>query len=318
MRPPNTNPIGTCAFCGHKTLLRESHVLPAFVFRWLRGRSGTGHIRQTENPNRRVQDGLKLPWLCDACEGLFSRFETAFATKVFYPWQEGNTRIAYGDWLLKFCVSVSWRVLRFARGRNKHAVYTQQQNHLMDRADQSWRAFINDEAPHPGEFEQHLLIFDLIENTNIGDLPNNINRFLMGAITLDIVGSESSLMTFAKLGRFMIFGMIQKGSHRWEGTKIRVKNGILQPGTFTVPAELITLFREKAAISADAIDAMSPIQRAKIEKHVDDNFEHFVNSEQYAAIAADARMFGRDAVVKKDSPHQSRMGLATDRNRTEP
>ena len=74
-----------CAFCGQQVPLRESHVLPAFAFRWLRGRSGTGHIRHTDNPNRRVQDGLKLKWLCDACEGRFSRSETTFATKVFHP-----------------------------------------------------------------------------------------------------------------------------------------------------------------------------------------------------------------------------------------
>jgi len=48
----------TCAFCGEHKDLKVSHVLPAFVFRWLRGRSGSGHLRDTDNPNRRVQDGL--------------------------------------------------------------------------------------------------------------------------------------------------------------------------------------------------------------------------------------------------------------------
>jgi hypothetical protein len=125
-------------------------------------------------------------------------------------------------------------------------------------------------------------------------------------------------MTFAKLGRFTIFGIIQKGPYRWEGTKIHVKDGILQPGTFTVPAGLLPLFREKAALSADAMAAMSPVQRAKVEQHVADNFERFINSDQYAAIAADARMFGRDSVVREDSPNQTRTGLATDRSQTDP
>src|SRR3546814_6050943 len=60
-KAPATKPTGICAFCDSDEPLRESHVLPAFVFRWLRGRSGTGHMRNTDNPNRRVQDGLKLP-----------------------------------------------------------------------------------------------------------------------------------------------------------------------------------------------------------------------------------------------------------------
>ncbi|MDZ4137692.1 MAG: hypothetical protein U1D66_02305 [Erythrobacter sp.] len=115
---------GNCGFCGSFSELRGSYVLPAFVFRWLRDRSGKGHLRNTDNPNRRVQDGLKLPWLCDECEGRFSKFETAFATKAFHPWHQGQTAISYQEWMLKFCVSVSWRVLQYSRGKNPNAEYT--------------------------------------------------------------------------------------------------------------------------------------------------------------------------------------------------
>ncbi|SNS77424.1 hypothetical protein [Sphingopyxis indica] len=295
-----TEPNGVCAFCDTQARLHESHVLPAFVYRWLRGRSGTGHIRQTDNPNRRVQDGLKLPWLCGGCEAQFSRYETAFATKVFHPWQAGTYRIPYDGWLLKFCVSVSWRVLRFARGRNKDASYTDEQQVLMDRAEAHWRAFLRDEAPHPGAFEQHLLIFDLIEDTTVPDLPTNMNRFMTGAVTLDIVGSDRSLMTFAKLGRFTIFGIIQKGPGKWEGTKVHVKHGLLKPGKFVVPAGLLHLFREKAALASEAMIALSPTQRAKVDKHVLGNLDAFAASDQFASIVADARMFGEDAVLWKE------------------
>jgi hypothetical protein len=298
-----TKSNGVCAFCDTQTRLHESHVLPAFVYRWLRGRSGTGHIRQTDNPNRRVQDGLKLPWLCRDCEAQFSRYETAFATKVFHPWHAGTYRIPYGDWLLKFCVSVSWRVLRFARGRNKDASYTDEQQALMDRAEARWRAFLRDEAPHPDAFEQHLLIFDVIEDTTGPDLPTNMNRFMTGAVTLDIVGSDRSLMTFAKLGRFTIFGIIQKGPGQWEGTKVHVKHGLLKPGKFVVPAGLIHLFREKAALASGAMAALSPAQRAKVDKHVLDNLDAFAASDQFASIAADAKMFGEDAVLWKGEPN---------------
>nr|WP_295889780.1 hypothetical protein [uncultured Devosia sp.] len=277
----------------------ESHVLPAFVFRWLRGRSGTGHIRHTDNPNRRVQDGLKFHWLCGKCEARFSSLETAFATRVFYPWQGGDNHIAYREWLLKFCASVSWRVLKFARGRNENANYTPEQDELMNLAEAKWHDFLTDKAPHPGQFEQHLLILDVIEETTLHDLPTNINRFMTGAITLDIVGSDRSLMTYAKLGRFSIFGMIQKGQNEWLGTKVHVKHGILKPGTFTVPAGLVDLFREKAAGTADAMKRMSPAQQAKVAKYVEDNPTKFAASEQFAAIAADVRMFGRSAALKK-------------------
>ncbi len=291
---------GICAFCGEHKPLRESHVLPAFVFRWLRSSSGAGHIRDTENPNRRVQDGLKFPWLCGDCEGHFNRYETEFATKIFHPWHSGEFRIAYKDWLLKFCVSISWRVLKYARGRNKDARYTDEQQMLMDQAEVRWHAFLKDETPHPAKFEQHLLIFDFVESTDISDLPTNFNRFMARAVTLDIVGSERSLMTFAKLGRFMIFGMIQKGPNRWDGTKVHVKRGLLKPDKFTVPAGLLDLFRQKAEHTAAAMSKISPAQRAKIDKNILENLDAFAESDHFASIEADAMMFGEHAVLWKD------------------
>lgn len=290
---------GTCAFCERETVLLNSHVLPAFVYRWLRDRSGTGHIRHTENPNRRVQDGLKLPWLCNECESLFSKDETAFATHAFHRWHSGNHEIPYGQWLLRFCVSVSWRVLRFARGKNEKHQYSSTQNTLMDQADKRWRAFLRGEVNHPGDFEQHLLIFDLIESTTVPDLPNNFNRFMSGAVTLDIIGSEKSLMTFAKLGNFIVFGSIQKGSHHWEGTKVRVRHGLLKPGDFAIPSALLSLFKEKAVIAHKAMLSVSPAQIEKIDRTILTNMDHFAKSEQFKSILADADLFGEDAVVRE-------------------
>ena len=291
-----------CAFCGQKSPLKESHVLPAFIFRWLRNRSGSGHIRHTENPNKRVQDGLKLHWLCGDCETKFSKYETAFATKLFHPWHSGQRKVTYSDWLLKFCVSVSWRVLKFARGHNPKAEYSDEQITLMDKAEQRWRGFLNGNVPHPSDFEQHLLIFDFAESTNIRDLPNNFNRFMSGAITLDIIGSSRSLMTFSKLGSFMIFGVIQKGPDPWIGTKIHVRDGIIKPGEFTVPIGLLDVFKEKAQYSSEAMSKISSPQRQKIKINVLENLDKFKNSNQFSAIKADVKMFGQQAVLWKEDP----------------
>ncbi|HEY8137520.1 MAG TPA: hypothetical protein VIF61_06745 [Methylocystis sp.] len=292
---------GTCPLCGEHKSLRNSHVLPAFVYRWLRDRSGaTGHIRSTENPNLRVQDGLKFPWLCGDCEGLFSKHETAFATKVFHPWHSGEYRIAYEEWLLKFCVSVSWRVLRFARGRNKAAPYSEEQKALLDKAEARWRAFLKGEVSNPAEFEQHLLISDIIESATVPRLPNNFNRFMTGAVTLDIVGSERSVMTYAKLGRFTIFGIVQKGPNQLEGTKVHVRHGLVNPYNVVIPAGLFHVFIEKAAFAATAMTNISPAQRAKIDKNVRDNIDAFAESDQFASMRADALMFGEHAVLWKD------------------
>lgn len=171
---------------------------------------------------------------------------------------------------------------------------------LMDCAEMRWRAFLAGEAPHPADFEQHLLIFDIIESTNVPHLPSNFNRFMTGAVTLDIIGSERSVMTFAKLGRFTIFGIIQKGPGKWEGTKIHVNNGVLKPGTVTIPAGVLDLLREKAAHAAAAFSQISPAQRVKIDKRVRENLDAYAESDLFAAIKADALMFGEDAVLWKD------------------
>ena len=105
-------PKGQCRLCDAESDLHLSHIVPAFAYRWLRESSGNGHLRSGSSPNQRVQDGPKRYWLCTICEGMLSRSETSFATKLFFPYTDDEaTLFIYGEWLLQFCVSVSWRVL---------------------------------------------------------------------------------------------------------------------------------------------------------------------------------------------------------------
>ncbi len=170
----------------------------------------------------------------------------------------------------------------------------------MDQAEERWRAFLNNQVPHPASFEQHLLIFDFVEQTDIDDLPPNFNRFMSGAVTLDIVGSERTLMTYAKLGRFSVFGIIQKGPNSWEGTKIHVKHGVLKPNNVKIPLGLLDLFKAKAANIHAAFKNISSHQREKIDANIAQNIEQFSLSDQFESILADARIFGDQAVLWKD------------------
>jgi hypothetical protein len=290
-----------CAFCGEESKLCESHVLPAFVYRWLRNRSSSGHIRNTDQPNRRVQDGLKLEWLCERCEARFNKFETEFATKAFHAWTKTKQPILYDAWMQKFCVSISWRVLKYAFGRNPNAQYSINERRFIEAAEQRWRAFLLDETKELGRFQQHLLVFDLVADTTILNLPSNFNRFMSGAVTLDIIGSSKSLMTYAKLGPFTIFGMIHKGGQVWRGTKIKPKKGMFPEKKVVLPSGLIDLFNEKALLSENAFAELSDTQAEKIDRHIIENLDGFLASDQFRAIEADYRMFGEAAVVRKRS-----------------
>jgi hypothetical protein len=108
-----------CRLCGHERELQESHVVPAFVFKWLKETSSTGSLRFGQQPNKRVQDGYKQRWLCLDCEGRLNVWETQFATQLFHPVnQDGGDNIRYGEWLMKVCVSVSWRTLLMMKENN--------------------------------------------------------------------------------------------------------------------------------------------------------------------------------------------------------
>lgn len=98
----------SCRLCSADRNLQNSHILPAFIYRWLCRTSATGYIRSGAEPNRRVQDGEKRQWLCSSCEGILSKYEKKFAERLFHPFVKNSfTQRRYGDWLLKFCVSIS-------------------------------------------------------------------------------------------------------------------------------------------------------------------------------------------------------------------
>lgn len=97
-----------CALCAESSDLQQSHIIPKFVFKWLRETSATHHFRFSQKPNLRVQDGLKPRMLCQKCEQLFSSWENEFSKNCFVPLNSGNNRkISYGPWMLKFATSVS-------------------------------------------------------------------------------------------------------------------------------------------------------------------------------------------------------------------
>jgi hypothetical protein len=108
--------IGRCRLCNseHKEL-RMSHIVPKMFYEHIKRTSLTGGIREVNNPNKRAQDGLKVPFLCENCEELFSKYETYFANSVFmktiekpndFFFESDNYNIRY------FLLSIAWRVLK--------------------------------------------------------------------------------------------------------------------------------------------------------------------------------------------------------------
>lgn len=215
------------------------------------------------------------------------------------PWGDGATKTPYGDWMLKFCVSVSWRTLLFTKGRNPNNHYAEHEEARIEQCEVTWREFLLGNRPHPGPFEQHFLIGDIAERASIPDLPTNFSRFMVGSIMMDIVGSARSSYTWSKLGQFQIFGTIDHGPNRWEGTKIHVKEGVLAAGKFVIPSGVIDLWKQKAAIQADAHRRISDAQHKKIEALTLADLDKLKGSRTFRAMQADAEMFGEGVVIRR-------------------
>ena len=177
---------GICRLCDREADLRESHVIPSFVYKWLKDTSGTGFLRFGPERNNRAQDGNKFFWLCRDCEDLLNTWETKFANEVFHPFNKTKKdSTAYGPWLLKFCASVSWRVLNYFMEEADLNYYPDELQGSARCTHRIWKEFLLDKRPHPDRNEQHFLPLDAIESFTHKEMPKNINRYILLRVYID-------------------------------------------------------------------------------------------------------------------------------------
>jgi len=105
--------IGRCAFCGDEDVsILESHIIPKFVFKWIKDTSPTPYFRRSDNVNRREQDGLKEYLLCEICEQNFSALESDFSENFFKKianYQKQSSEVLVSESMRLFVLSIFWR-----------------------------------------------------------------------------------------------------------------------------------------------------------------------------------------------------------------
>jgi hypothetical protein len=177
-------------------------------------------------------------------------WEKQFAERAFNPWYENSDRpIEYGDWLLKFCVSLSWRVLQHVHDSNGLVHLSDPQKVLSKAALKRWADFMLGKAPHPGAFEHHLIPMGAIDTHTFEEMPKNINRYMLRAVEADLPHGSTGVFTYSKIGHFGLFGMIQPTAMKWEGTKVRVRNGVLGgPRRYVLPIELFDYIKDQRGV----------------------------------------------------------------------
>src|SRR5262249_55731966 len=142
-------PISPCRLCGETKELRESHILPGFVYRSMKESSATGYLRFGQQPNLRVQDGIKLHLLCGDCEQRFSQWQPPFPTRIFPLITQAPPPPSSGSCLFLFCASFWWRVRLFHKDETPPTTIPAALLPSVERAELTWREFLLGSRPRP-------------------------------------------------------------------------------------------------------------------------------------------------------------------------
>lgn len=290
---------GTCKLCGNEGSLEESHIVPKFIYRWLKKSSASGYLRFAENPNKRAQDGIKEYWLCPACEDRFEKWETQFSGKAFYPYlKESTFKSSYEDWMLKFSVSVTWRALTYIKDTLGIDYFPEEMQGHAQKAEEEWRAFLLGERPHPGKYEQHMLLLDAIESHTVPNLPATMNRYILRATDIDAVTNSSEAFVYCKFPKMAFFGFIHINKPRdWEGTKLHVQRGKFGQQRTVIPQAVGNYMMAQGEKMGTSLASISEKQDEVIAKALMKDIEKTANSASFEAMQHDVRLSGKKAFV---------------------
>lgn len=299
-RPPAVN-LETCALCRQSDDFRQSHIVPRFVYDWLKSSSATGYFRTNTTPNRREQDGQKLRLLCGECEQRLAAWEKLTAEQAFLPLHEANaTVMGYGQWFGAFCTSLTWRILFAQRLWGGLDGYPEALLDSIHGALECWRAYLLGERGDVGPFEHHVIPLEPIASSMVPGTPANMNRYFMRSVDTDIPFRGDRGFVYAKLCRLLIVGFIRPEG-TWAGTRIDYRNGELSPRQYEVPGYLGGYMMGRAEEVQQIQNDISERQRAKGDAFIAAKPDKVAKSESFRAMIEDVRLSGK-AAFRKEKP----------------
>lgn len=298
-----TQMTSLCELCRNTASLQGSHVIPSFVYRWLKDTSASGFMRTAAEPNKRVQRGWVRRMLCASCEEHFSVWEKEFAEKFFLPHTNGKRpeSESYGAWLFQFALSVSWRALQTKRALGELDAFPARELADIDEAIETWRRFLIGERSETGRFEQHMLLLGMVTGTDDPSTPPNMNRYLTRSVDCVIRSNSKTTYVYVNLCGVLLLGLVEINHRReWKGTRLSPKGGRLSR-TYEAPAEVYRLLVRRANETGATLSAMSPRQKAKLDAFLQAHPEAVAQSGSFRAMRSDLEMFGKDAFDKESA-----------------
>lgn len=282
--------LSRCALCGKEGELRESHIIPKFVFRRL-AKTAVGKLRSGTSPNVPVQDGEKHKLLCADCEGLFSTFEAEFARNIFYPFQDSSQKqFQYNEWLQKFVISVSWRSLYLDLidfVRNQIGSIDSITN--LVECERIMRDYLLDIRSDVGRIENHIFFFDDIDNASkeFTKLNPHMNILRSATSYTTIIESTQAHYTFTNLSGILLFTLYgRKIDEVWENTQV------LCSGTISAQAQIV-----RSHCPDELLQALEEANRIRssISEKQQEKIDH-----RYQAVTGDASRYPIFELAAKD------------------
>ena len=233
-----------CKLCKSDKPLKESHIIPQFVFDMIKNNSPTGFLRGgISDVNLRRQDGDKHKMLCNDCEQRFSEAEKKFAEKVFKPYHESRiTSFTYGSWLSYFISSVNWRTLHLDNiGFHSKKEWPDEMLRVLDDAETILADFLLGKRDNIGDMENHILpMFEITSASSQLKEPNFYFRGSAFDYTF-FVPADDGFYVCANLAGVLIFTVIRKGRNDiWDNTLVHPNGGFIEQPPVRVSSPIMS------------------------------------------------------------------------------
>lgn len=291
--------VARCALCENVDELKLSHIIPKFVFRYLKKDSFTGRMRNVSNPNQAVQDGDKMYLLCGKCEELFSQRETPFSNKIFHPFKaNGFNGLSYdGNWLQYFIVSVNWRTLYldlkgFVENSDKENGIDEKDLKLLIKTEKVMRDYLLGFRSDLSSIENHIFFFDDIKSIDSSAEINNPHRLIQGsAFGYTVLTKDPKcIYVFANLTGVIIVTIIKRATdEKWKNTYVKQRDGkirVTQQVKSPIFSELFYIQDQREKY----LNKMSEKQKQQIIDKVIDAGESFKESGSYKRFLEDQKI----------------------------
>lgn len=278
--------IGKCRLCGNTCELKDSHIIPKFVYDWMK-KTGTGYIRCINNINKRLQDGFTQELLCHDCEELFSIREKYFNEHIFHKYLNKQDRgnYKYNENCFYFCISILWRVI-ISTSEEAWIQMPRDRQTLFHEVELDWRNYLLGKTSAPTHNIIHLFL------TKEHDFPSNpallFNTYMLRNVDSQLIASDYKCGVYAKFSRFILVAHVSGFCPReWINTSLSQHRSKINHPQYIIDQSFVRFLHDNAEKSCNSLSALNNNSIKAIRKAKHKIGKPFFNSDLHKISSKD-------------------------------